>query len=49
MKYLKKESFSIFMGGNKQYDDNYNRIFRKRLRTKIREFIDKILFKLFIK
>jgi len=32
MKYLKK-SFSVFMGGNKQYEVNYDRIFGERKRN----------------
>ena len=48
MKYLDK-SFSVFMGGNKQYSENYDTIFRKPLRIKIKNWIDTLLFHLFIK
>jgi len=29
MKYLNK-SFSVFIGGSKKYEENYDRIFRKK-------------------
>jgi len=47
MKYLNK-SFSVFMG-SKDYEKNYDNIFKKSLKEKIKNFIDKILFNLFIK
>ncbi len=37
-----------FKGWDKQYEKNYDRIFRKSIHIKIKEFIDKFLFKLFI-
>lgn len=35
-------------GGDKTYSENYDKIFRKSKKTKIKSFIDKILFKIFI-
>jgi len=47
MKYLNK-SFNVFMG-SKDYDKNYNGIFRKSLKEKIHNWINNLLIKLFIK
>lgn len=35
-------------GGDRQYSENYDKIFRKSLYIKIKEFIDRWLFKIFI-
>lgn len=48
MKYLQKK-FSVSLTGNKEYEKNYDRIFKKSLRKKVRIFIDNLLFKLFWK
>jgi hypothetical protein len=37
-----------FVGYNKRYSDNYNRIFRKTLLEKIKIKIDNFLYKLFL-
>jgi hypothetical protein len=39
----------IQIGYDKQYGDNYDRIFKKSLKTKIREFLEKLFYNLFIK
>jgi len=46
MKYLKK-TFSVFMTGS-FYDKNYDRIFHKSWREKIKLWFDKLLTKLFL-
>ena len=38
----------IFYGWNNKYDKNYNQIFRKSLKIKVKEWIDKFLFEIFI-
>ncbi len=38
-----------FVGYDKKYSNNYTKIFRKSLKMKIKIFIDKILFDLFLK
>ena len=38
-----------WVGYDKQYSENYNKIFRKSLKTKIKDFIDRLLFELFLK
>jgi len=49
-----RKSGSIIMvkiwvgGGDKQYSENYDKIFRKSKKTKIKNFVDKLLFKVFI-
>jgi len=48
MKYLLKK-FSVSLTGNKQYEENYNKIFRKTLRERINATIERILFSLFVK
>jgi len=35
-------------GGDKNYSENYDKIFRKSKKTKIKNFVDKLLFKVFI-
>ncbi len=35
-------------GGDKQYSENYDKIFRKSKKEKIKNFVDKLLFALFI-
>jgi len=47
MKYLQKK-FSVFMG-SKDYDKNYDSIFRKPLKERIINWINEMLIKLFIK
>lgn len=47
MKYLNK-TFSVFMSGNKQYEDNYNKIFRKPLLERIKIWWENLLVNLFI-
>lgn len=39
----------IFIGWNKKYADNYDKIFRKTLREKIIIFFDNLLYDLFLK
>jgi len=36
-------------GWNKEYEQKYNKIFRKSLFLKLKEWIDLMLYKLFIK
>lgn len=48
MKYLKSK-FIVFMNQSPTYGQNYDRIFKKRLREKIQEFIERIIVYLFIK
>ena len=48
MKYLEK-SFSVSLTGNKRYEENYNSIFRKTLKQKVKEFIDNLIEELFLK
>lgn len=47
MEYLKK-SFSVSMS-SKAYNDNYDKIFRKPLLQKIKDYIEKYIYKLLIK
>lgn len=47
MKYLLK-SFNFSLSGSKQFGENYDRIFRKSLKEKIKIAIEKRLIKLFI-
>jgi hypothetical protein len=39
----------IFLGWDKKYSDNYNRIFRKSLIKRIKYLLDKMLYELFLK
>ena len=48
MKYLQKQ-FSIFMGGSKEYEQNYEKIFKKSLKQKILKKIDALLYIVFLK
>lgn len=49
-----RKSGSIIMekiwvgGGDSQYSENYDKIFRKSKKTKAKNFIDKLLFRIFI-
>lgn len=47
MKYLNK-SFSVFMGGNKQYEENYNKIFKRTFLQRLKIWWEKFLINLFI-
>jgi len=40
---------SIFMGGNDNYDKNYNRIFHKSFKEKIKTITDNILIYFFLR
>jgi hypothetical protein len=37
-----------FVGFDKDYSENYDRIFRKTNKQKIKDWFDKLLFKIFI-
>lgn len=43
------DKIRLFFGWNKQYENNYERIFRKSLKERIQELIDNILVYIFLK
>jgi hypothetical protein len=38
-----------FVGFNKKYEDNYDKVFRKSMKIKVKELVDDLLVKLFLK